>query len=78
LKIGVMGCKIQKIMCLNILDFLATQPVERILLPDTLGVLTPDETALYLNKILKRYPNLRFDFHGHNDYDLSVANAWKL
>jgi D-citramalate synthase len=37
--------------------------------------LTPEKTALYLNKILKRYPNVHFDFHGHNDYDLSVANA---
>lgn len=57
------------------LDFLATQPIERILLPDTLGVLSPEKTAEYLNKIIKRYPNIRFDFHGHNDYDLSVANA---
>ena len=57
------------------LDFLATQPIKRILLPDTLGILTPEKTALYLNKILNRYPNVHFDFHGHNDYDLSVANA---
>ena len=57
------------------IDFLATQPIERVLLPDTLGVLTPEKTAEYLNKIIKRYPNIRFDFHGHNDYDLSVANA---
>ena len=60
---------------LEYLDFLATQPIERVLLPDTLGVLTPEKTAEYLNKIIKRYPNIRFDFHGHNDYDLSVANA---
>ena len=57
---------------LEYLDFLATLPVERILLPDTLGILTPTRTALYLNKVLTRFPNLRFDFHGHNDYDLSV------
>ena len=57
------------------LDFLATQPIERILLPDTLGILTPEKTALYLNDIIDLYPNIRFDFHGHNDYDLSVANA---
>ena len=57
------------------LDFLATQPIKRVLLPDTLGILTPDKTSLYLNKILNRYPNIHFDFHGHNDYDLSVANA---
>ena len=60
---------------LEYLDFLTAQPIERILLPDTLGILTPDRTALYLNKILSRFPNFRFDFHGHNDYDLSVANA---
>lgn len=57
------------------LDFLTQQPVERILLPDTLGVLTPEETHRYLTKIVNRYPNHRFDFHGHNDYDLGVANA---
>lgn len=57
------------------LDFLVTQPVKRILLPDTLGVLIPSETFEYLDKIVKRYPGLHFDFHGHNDYDLGVANA---
>lgn len=57
------------------LDFLATQPVQRILLPDTLGVLTPGETFSFLEQTIDRYPNLHFDFHGHNDYDLSVANV---
>jgi len=57
------------------LDFLATQPVERVLLPDTLGVLTPAETRQYLTAIVPRYPKMHFDFHGHNDYDLSVANV---
>jgi D-citramalate synthase len=57
------------------LDFLATQPVKRILLPDTLGVLIPSETSEYITKIIARYPALHFDFHAHNDYDLSVANV---
>ena len=57
------------------LDFLVTQPVKRILLPDTLGVLIPDETFDYLNQIILRYPGVHFDFHGHNDYYLGVANA---
>ena len=57
------------------LDFLSEQPIERVLLPDTLGVLTPELTQSYLNSIIDRYPNLHFDFHGHNDYDLSVANT---
>ena len=57
------------------LDFLATQPVKRILLPDTLGVLIPSETSEYITKIIAKYPALHFDFHAHNDYDLSVANV---
>jgi D-citramalate synthase len=69
------GMKNSEDYVLEYLDFLATLPVERILLPDTLGILTPTRTALYLNKVLTRFPSLRFDFHGHNDYDLSVANA---
>lgn len=57
------------------LDFLATQPVKRILLPDTLGVLTHEETGTFVGQIIQKYPDLHFDFHGHNDYDLSVANV---
>ena len=57
------------------LDFLSQQPVKRILLPDTLGVLTHSEAYEYLDKIIQRYPDIHFDFHGHNDYDLGVANV---
>lgn len=56
------------------LDFLSTQPVKRILLPDTLGVLTPNETFNYISEIKSRYPGIHFDFHAHNDYDLANAN----
>ena len=57
------------------LDFLTKQPIERVLLPDTLGVLTPRETFDFLDAIVKRYPGTHFDFHAHNDYDLSIANV---
>jgi D-citramalate synthase len=57
------------------LDFLTQQPVKRILLPDTLGVLIPSEVAEFISKITARYPNTHFDFHAHNDYDVSVANV---
>jgi len=57
------------------LDFLTQQPVKRILLPDTLGVLIPAHTYKYIAAIRARYPNTHFDFHAHNDYDLSVANV---
>ncbi|MFT4832326.1 MAG: D-citramalate synthase [Psychroserpens sp.] len=57
------------------LEFLAKQPVRRIMLPDTLGVLTHYETYSFISQIVQKYPKLHFDFHGHNDYDLSVANV---
>ena len=57
------------------LDFLSTLPIKRVLLPDTLGVLSPKETYNYLSVIINKYPNIHFDFHAHNDYDLSVSNV---
>lgn len=57
------------------LDFLITQPVKRIMLPDTLGILTPDEVREFISAIVARYPGIHFDFHAHNDYDLGTANV---
>lgn len=45
------------------------------MLPDTLGILNPLQCVEYLRKMLKRYPDTHFDFHAHNDYDLSVSNS---
>jgi D-citramalate synthase len=45
------------------------------LLPDTLGVLIPTETFEFISKIRAKYPSIHFDFHAHNDYDLSIANV---
>lgn len=57
------------------LDFLTKQPVKRILLPDTLGILTPGETFKFITSLQARYPDIHFDFHAHNDYDLGTANV---
>ncbi len=57
------------------LDFLTKQPVKRIMLPDTLGILEPSEVSNFISQIVKRYPTSHFDFHGHNDYDLGTANV---
>lgn len=57
------------------LDFLVTQPVKRIMLPDTLGILKPDEVFEFVSSIVNRYPGIHFDFHAHNDYDLGTANV---
>lgn len=56
------------------LDFLITQPIKRIMLPDTLGILTPEEVKEFISAIVERYPGVHFDFHAHNDYDLGTAN----
>lgn len=71
------GMRNSKDYVFEFLDFLATQPVKRIMLPDTLGVLTPDESFKFVTEIRKKYPDLHFDFHAHNDYDLSVANVFE-
>ncbi|WP_276166955.1 alpha-isopropylmalate synthase regulatory domain-containing protein [Zobellia alginiliquefaciens] len=69
------GMRNSKEYVFQYLDFLAQQPVKRILLPDTLGVLTHTETFDFISETVVRYPNSHFDFHGHNDYDLGVANV---
>ena len=58
-----------------LLDGLSKAPVHRILLPDTLGILNPDETFTYCADVQQRFPQLSFDFHAHNDYDLATANV---
>ncbi|MDO1514505.1 alpha-isopropylmalate synthase regulatory domain-containing protein [Maribacter confluentis] len=68
------GMRNSKKYVFQFLDFLSTQNVKRILLPDTLGILTHTETYAFLTEIVQKYPDLHFDFHGHNDYDLGVAN----
>lgn len=59
----------------DLISFLLTLPVKRILLPDTLGVFNPFETYQHVADIVKRYPQAHFEFHPHNDYGLGVANA---
>lgn len=68
------GMRHSKAYVLDFLDFLQTQPIRRVLLPDTLGVLIPSEAYEYLSFLCERYPQLHFDFHAHNDYDLATAN----
>ncbi len=69
------GMRNSKEYVLQYLDFLQEQPVERVMLPDTLGILSPAETSAYIAELVQRYPQLHFDFHAHNDYDLSIANV---
>lgn len=49
--------------------------IRNFMLPDTLGVMTPDEVFEALSDMTGRFPDLRFDFHPHNDYGLATANV---
>lgn len=69
------GMRNSKEYVLRYLDFITQLPVKRVLLPDTLGVLTYWETGEYIKELVSCYPNIHFDFHAHNDYDLGTANA---
>jgi D-citramalate synthase len=69
------GMRNSKEYVFQFIDFLSTQPIKRVLLPDTLGILTYTETHQFISEIVQRYPKMHFDFHGHNDYDLSVSNV---
>jgi (R)-citramalate synthase len=69
------GMRHSKEYVIHYLDFIKDQPIERILLPDTLGVLTPRETFEFVSELVNKYPTIHFDFHAHNDYDLGTANV---
>ena len=54
---------------------LSSAVIKRFMLPDTLGVMNPLQVIEYFRKMMKRYPDVHFDFHAHNDYDLAVSNS---
>jgi len=58
------------------IDNLKDERISRFMLPDTLGILNPEQTYSFCKKVTDRYPGLHFDFHSHNDYDLAVANVF--
>lgn len=60
----------------QLVDALKELPIRRFMLPDTLGILNPGNTYEFCRQMLERYPDLHFDFHAHNDYDLAVANVY--
>jgi D-citramalate synthase len=54
---------------------LAESGVGHFMLPDTLGVMTPERVGEAMSDMIRRFPGLRFDFHPHNDYGLATANV---
>ena len=59
----------------HLMDRLVETNILRFMLPDTLGITNPLQVIEFFRKMRKRYPNVHFDFHAHNDYDLAVSNT---
>lgn len=59
----------------KLLDGLKDEPIQRVMLPDTLGILSPLEAFEFCRMMIEKFPKMHFDFHAHNDYDLAVANV---
>lgn len=49
--------------------------VTRVYLPDTLGLFSPDDVTRYVGLMTATWPDLIFEYHGHNDYGLATANC---
>ena len=50
-------------------------PLLRIMLPDTRGLLSPEQVSRFVADAVQAYPDASFDFHGHDDYGLATANT---
>ncbi|OGA73956.1 MAG: 2-isopropylmalate synthase, partial [Betaproteobacteria bacterium RIFCSPLOWO2_12_FULL_65_14] len=59
----------------GLLNAMQGSGISRYLLPDTLGVMCPDEVYASIGEMISRYPDRKFDFHPHNDYGLGTANV---
>ncbi|WP_020565007.1 alpha-isopropylmalate synthase regulatory domain-containing protein [Methylosarcina fibrata] len=58
-----------------LMDSLKEAGISHFMLPDTLGVMSPDEVFTSFSDMCRCYPALQFDFHPHNDYGLATANV---
>jgi len=54
---------------------IAGLPVQRVMLCDTLGILSPPQVRVYVGQVTADFPEIHFDYHGHNDYGLATANT---
>jgi len=69
------GYKDSRDYVFGLMDRLKDAPIAHFMLPDTLGVMSPDEVYASFSDMCGRYPSLQFDFHPHNDYGLATANV---
>ena len=60
---------------MNHLSALTNMPIQRLMLCDTLGILSPAEVRRFVLELTSTFPEHQFDYHGHNDYGLATANT---
>jgi (R)-citramalate synthase len=70
------GMRVSPDYVFYMVDRLSKTSIKRIMLPDTLGILNPDQTDQFCRMMTTRYPDVHFDFHAHNDYDLGTGNVF--
>jgi len=54
---------------------LCEHAVDRVFLADTLGIQAPRDVRRYVDLMTASFPEVHFEYHGHNDYGLAAANA---
>lgn len=59
----------------KIFDAVVAAGVQRIGLPDTVGIARPREVEELVRLCVERYPEVGIEFHGHNDTGCAIANA---
>lgn len=59
----------------RMMEALQQRNIAHFMLPDTLGVMTPEQVYAGISDMISRFPNSKFDFHPHNDYGLGTANC---
>ncbi|HEX4208383.1 MAG TPA: hypothetical protein VHZ51_30095 [Ktedonobacteraceae bacterium] len=60
---------------LTVFDAVVAAGVERIGLPDTVGIATPRQVERIVRLCAERYPHVGIEFHGHNDTGCAIANT---
>lgn len=60
---------------LTVFDAVVDAGVERIGLPDTVGIAAPRQVEQLVRLIADRYPTVGIEFHGHNDSGCAIANT---
>ena len=67
------GMRNSKAYAMEMVSFLCESSVDKILLPDTLGILTPSESFEFISEIIETHPDCHFDFHSYLDSEFFTA-----